>query len=208
MKYEWRKKEKDTYLPKTQPEIIIVPTFKYFSIKGKGNPNSPFFRKCIEALYSLSYTIRMSYKNGFEPDDFFEFTVYPLEGIWDISEEAKEQFNGKLDKDSLVFHLMIRQPDFVTKDLAKKAFELAKKKKANDLIDEVIFSRINEGRCVQMMHLGSYDNEPKTFKIMEDFCSKNNLIRESKTHKEIYISDPRKVKPERLKTVLRFKIKT
>ena len=206
MKYEWRKKEKGIYLPKDKPEIIILPSFKFFTIKGKGNPNNSFFGKCIGALYSLSYSIRMSYKSGFEPDNFFEYTVYPLEGVWDISEEAKQNYTGVLDKDSLVFNLMIRQPDFVTKAFAQEAFEITMKKKPNELLKKVQFTDIKEGKCVQMMHFGSYDNEPETFNRMESFCKENNLKRKSKQHREIYISDPRKVKPEKLKTVLRFQI--
>ncbi|MCK5707231.1 MAG: GyrI-like domain-containing protein [Candidatus Aureabacteria bacterium] len=208
MKYEWRKKEKEIYLPKSKPEIITLPSFKYFSIKGEGNPNNPFFGECIGSLYSLSYAIRMSYKNGYEPDDFYEYTVYPLEGVWDINEEAKRNYKGVLDKDSLVFNLMIRQPDFVTNDFAQKTFERTMKKKPSELLKNVEFSEIEEGKCVQMMHLGSYDDEPGTFKLMETFCKENKFIRKSKKHREIYISDPRKIKPEKLKTVLRFKIKT
>jgi len=208
MKYEWRKKEKELYLAKNKPQIINVPPFKYFSINGEGNPNDPFFGQCIEALYSLSYAIRMSYKNGYEPSGFYEYTVYPLEGIWDINKNAKENYTGVIDKDSLVFNLMIRQPDFVTKAFANEAFERTMTKKPNELLKKVKFSEIKEGQCVQMMHLGSYANESETFKLMENFCKENNLTRESKKHKEIYISDPRKVKPEKLKTVLRFKVKT
>jgi len=108
MKFEWRKKEKDIYLPPHKPVTIDIPAFKYFTIHGSGNPNSVFFGECIKALYAVSYTIRMSYKNGFEPKDFFEYTVYPLEGVWDLTEEAKASFDGTIDKDELVFDLMIR----------------------------------------------------------------------------------------------------
>ena len=132
IKYEWRKKEKEIYLPKNKPQIVNIPTFKYFSITGEGNPNDPFFGQCIKALYSLSYAIRMSYKNGYEPSDFYEYTVYPLEGIWDINEYAKKNYTGVLDKDSLVFNLMIQQPDFVTKSLANEAFERTMTKKPHE----------------------------------------------------------------------------
>lgn len=207
MKYEWKKSEKARYLPKNNPEIITLPSFKFYAIKGKGNPNDESFGEFIGVLYSLAYAIRMSQKAGFAPDDFFEYTVYPLEGVWDISEEAKQSYNGVLNKDTLVFNLMIRQPDFVTKEFAEEAFERTMKKKPHELLYKVAFIELEEGKCVQMMHFGSYDNEPETFKIMEAFCKDHGFVRESKEHREIYISDPRKVKPEKLKTTLRFKVK-
>jgi hypothetical protein len=132
--------------------------------------------------------------------------VYPLEGIWDISEKAKQSFDGKIDKDELVFTLMIRQPDFVSNEFAEMAKEWALKKKANPHIEKLAFVEMTDGKCTQMMHLGSYDNEPESFAIMEEFCTKNQLKRKSKQHKEIYISDPRKVVSEKLKTVLRFEV--
>ena len=206
MKHEWRKKEKDIYLPPKKPVVIEVPKSNYFTLDGSGNPNSPFFSECIEALYAVSYAIRMSYKKGLQPSNFYEYTVYPLEGIWDISEKAKKSFDGSIDKDELVFKLMIRQPDFVSHEFAARAKKWAQEKKDNALIDNLTFEEISEGKCVQMMHFGSYENEPESFAIMEAFCSQNNLIRTSKKHKEIYISDPRKVAPEKLKTVLRFAV--
>lgn len=206
MKHEWRKKEKGIYLPPGKPVLVDVPQFKYFTIKGTGNPNSTFFGECIEALYAVSYAIRMSYKKGLQPDNFYEYTVYPLEGIWDISDEAKLIFDGTIDKNELVFTLLIRQPDFVSLAFALEAKEWAKKKKSNPLIENLIFNEMSDGKCIQMMHFGSYDNEPESFRLMEDCCAQNGLARKSKQHKEIYISDPRKVIPEKLKTVLRFEV--
>jgi hypothetical protein len=206
MKHEWRKREKEIYLPKNKPEIITIPAFKYFSISGEGNPNSKHFGECIETLYSLSYAIRMSYKQGFQPRNFYEYTVYPLEGVWDISDEAKKNFNGVIDKDTLVFNLMMRQPNFVTNEFAQETFTRTIKKKKDTLIKKVKFSEFEEGKCVQMMHLGSYDSESESFRIMEDFCSNKSIHRKTKQHREIYISDPRKVAPEKLKTVLRFEV--
>ena len=206
MKYEWRKKEKDIYLPPKKPVLVDIPRFKYFTINGNGNPNSAFFGECIEALYAVSYSIRMSYKKGLQPEKFYEYTVYPLEGIWDISEKAKQSFDGKIDKDELVFTLMIRQPDFVTNEFSETAKEWALRKKGNPLIEKLVFDEMADGKCIQMMHLGSYDDEPESFAIMEEFSTKKQLKRKSKQHKEIYISDPRKVVPEKLKTVLRFEV--
>lgn len=204
MKHEWRKKEKELYLPKTTPQMIEVPPLNYFSIKGEGNPNNAFFQEYIEVLYSLSYAIRMSYKKGLEPKGFFDYTVYPLEGVWSITKEAQKNFTGTIRKDDLVFNLMIRQPSFVNEEYAHEVITTAKKKKPHPLLDQVRFENINEGLCVQMMHIGSYDNEPQSFQLMEEFAEKNNIQRKSKVHREIYISDVRRVAPEKLKTVLRF----
>ena len=205
---EWRKKEKTLYLPKTIPTIIDILEFKYFMIDGKGNPNDEFFAEYIAVLYSLSYGVRMSPKSGSAPAGYYEYTVYPLEGIWDISESAKQNYTGNLDKNSLVFTLMIRQPDFVTDEFAMDIIDKIKKKKPHKLLDKVRFGIMTEGKCVQMMHLGSYDNEQDSCKKMGEFCLENNLKRISGSHKEIYLSDARKVPPEKLKTVLRYKVES
>ncbi len=207
MKHEWRKKEKQIYIPKNKPEKRTIPSFKFFMIEGKGNPNDDFFAEYIGVLYSLSYAIKMSPKKGITPENYFEYTVYPLEGVWDISDEAKLNYNRTLDKDSLIFNLMIRQPDFVTRKFAKETIERTMKKKPHELLNKVKFDIIEEGDSVQMLHLGSYDTEPETFKQMEEFCKSNDLTRDSRQHREIYLSDPRKVAEEKLKTLLRFKIK-
>ncbi len=107
MKHEWRKKEKEIYLPKNKPVRIKIPEYKFYTIEGRGNPNDDFFPEYIGVLYSLSYAIKMSPKKGMEPEGYYDYTVYPLEGVWDINEEAKKNFNGVLDKDSLIFKLMI-----------------------------------------------------------------------------------------------------
>ena len=206
MKYEWRKKEKEIYLPKNKPEIVDIPEFKYFTIEGEGNPNSDAFSEYIGVLYSLSYAVKMSYKKGIEPDGYFDYTVYPLEGVWDIKEDAKKNFTGTINKDDLIFKLMIRQPDFVDLDFVDKIITLTKEKKPHELLDSVKFETINEGTCVQMLHLGSFDNEPESFKIMEDFEIAQGLKRFSKIYKEIYLIDARKTAPEKLKTVLIFQV--
>jgi hypothetical protein len=206
MKAEWKKDEKQFYMPKTSPSEIIIPGFKFFTIKGKGNPNESFFGEYIGVLYSLSYAIKMSPKANLTPENYQEYTVYPLEGIWDISEEAKAKKISQFDKNDLVFNLMIRQPDFVTNDFAHEIIERTKKKKPHVLLDNVIFTNIEEGRCVQMMHFGSYNDEPASFEIMNNYCEKNRLSRDTKQHREIYLSDARRVAPEKLKTVLRIKV--
>jgi hypothetical protein len=206
MKHEWKKHEKTFYLPKDKPELITVPAFKFFNIVGKGNPNDDFFPDYIQVLYSLSYAVRMSPKQGIAPGGYFEYTVYPLEGIWDISEDAKEHYNGTIDKDSLVFDLMMRQPDFVTRAFAKEMIERTRQKKPHKLLDKVQFTVIEDGPCIQMLHKGSYDSEPESFRKMEAFAEEQGVKRLSYLHREIYLSDARKVEPDKLKTVLRFQV--
>lgn len=207
MKLEWKKDEKQFYLPKNTPEVITVPGFKFFTIGGKGNPNDAFFAEYIGVLYSLSYAVKMSPKKGLAPAGYFDYTVYPLEGIWDLTDEAKKSFNGSINKNDLVFKLMIRQPDFVDAEFARQMLELTSKNKPHRLLEQVRFEEITDGECIQMMHLGSYDDEPASFKIMEEFAIKQNYMRISKVHREIYLSDARKVSSEKLKTVLRFVVR-
>ncbi len=206
MKHEWKKLEKKFYLPKNNPEKIFIPGFKFYTIKGKGNPNDDFFSEYIGVLYSLSYGVKMSPKIGIAPENYFEYIVYPLEGVWDIDEEAKKKYSGKIDKNSLLFNLMIRQPDFVTEEFANEILERTKKKKPHELLDKVTFEIIEDGSCIQMLHSGSYDNESQSFKQMEKFADEHQLKRKSMLHREIYLSDARKTPPEKLKTVLRFQI--
>ncbi|WP_328123659.1 GyrI-like domain-containing protein [Priestia filamentosa] len=203
-KYEWRKQLKELYLPKKQPTKIEVPEMKFFTIEGSGNPNSERFKDNIEILYALSYAIKMMPKKGITPEGYFEYAVFPLEGHWDLDEEGRKL--DYLNKDHFVYKLMIRQPDFVTEHLFQYAVNRVKQKKTNLNFDNVQFELITEGLCVQSMHVGSYEDEPKTFELMEQFCSQNNLKRAEKTHREIYISDARKTPIEKLKTVLRFKV--
>jgi hypothetical protein len=204
MKYEWKKQDKLLYLPKNQPEVITIPEMKFFALEGKGNPNSESFSEAVSVLYSLSYVIKMMPKKGVTPEGYFEYAVFPLEGVWDLAEEAKGL--DYLDKDSLIYTIMIRQPDFVTDELAKSVMEITKKKKPHPLLDNVKFESITEGLCVQMLHLGSYNSETVSFSKMEEFCKTNYLRRLSKIHREIYISDPRKTTADKLKTVLRIKV--
>lgn len=205
MKHEWRKKEKQLYVPKEKPELITVPEQKYFMLKGKGNPNEEAFSEKIGALYSLAYAVRMMPKQGWTPEGYFEYTVYPLEGIWDLTDEGRKA--DKLVKDELLYTIMIRQPDFVTEDVVEKAFAHVRKKKPHPLLDDVSFGSSEDGLSVQMLHVGSYDEEPRTFEKMDEFLSVNDLERITLTHKEIYLSDIRKVEPAKLKTVLRYRVR-
>ena len=205
MKYEWRKNDKKYYLPKNKPEIIQVPPMKFFMLDGSGNPNEEAFSEAVGVLYSLAYAVKMMPKSGEAAEGYFDYTVFPLEGIWDI--DVSEGAGEVLDKDKLIYTIMIRQPEFVDAGLAKKVLDQVKKKKYNSLLEKVRFGELEDGTCVQMMHLGSYDGEPASFRLMEMFCEENGLARTEMRHREIYISDVRKTEPSKLKTVLRIKVK-
>ncbi len=208
MKHEWRKKEKSIYLPKNKLELIDIPEYQFITLAGKGNPNQPLFSEHIEALYSVAYAIKINLKKAkCLPPNYQDWAIYPLEGIWDIAEESKANFNGIINKDDLVFNLMIRQPDFVTPDFFAEMIEFTQNKKPNKLLEKIKFEKITDGKCIQMLHLGSYDDEPASFKKMEDLMDSLNLNRTSKRHREIYLSDARKVEEAKLKTVLRFQVK-
>ncbi|MBM6861819.1 GyrI-like domain-containing protein, partial [Clostridium saudiense] len=182
-----------------------IKEFKFIQLKGEGNPNNEEFSEAIGVLYSLAYAIKMMPRNGIDIDDYYDYVVYPLEGLWDLKEEARG--NEILDKNKLVYTIMIRQPDFVTEEVFNKAIEIVKKKKPHSLLDNVKFESIEEGKCVQMMHIGSFDEEDKTFEVMKNYCNDNNLEIKSKVHREIYISDFRKTAKDKLKTVLRYMVR-
>ena len=208
VKYEWRKKEKNIYLPQNKPEIIDIPEFNFITIEGEGSPAESIFTDNIGALYSLAYTIKMMPKKmDTPPNGYFDFTVYPLEGVWDINDEAKANFNGVVNKDDFVYKLMIRQPDFVDERFFTEMLKVAKEKKKNPLLEKLKFERSSEGLCVQMLHLGAFEDEPASFEIMEAFAQSEGLVRHSKVHREVYLSDTRKIVPEKFKTILRFQAK-
>ena len=204
MKHEWRKHEKELYIPKQKPELIEVPEHKFLTIKGKGDPNGEDFSKRIEVLYQLSYAIRMMPRKGYTPEGYFEYTVYPLEGLWDLTEGGRSQ--DILDKNELIYKIMIRQPDFVTREVVDRAFNSVREKKGNPLLDEVAFESITDGLSVQILHIGSYDDEVHSFNKMKEFIDENNLKIKTLVHREIYLSDARRVEPSKLKTVLRYRV--
>ena len=202
-KVDYKKDFKHLYLPKTSPEVIEVPSMSFLMINGLGDPNGEDFAKATEALYSLSYAVRMSYKKDVVPVGYYEYTVFPLEGVWDLLDYSKPATK----KSNLKYTIMIRQPDFLTEDLFELFLEQTKKKKPNPFLDNVRFEDMEDGLCCQMMHLGSYDDEPESFARMEKFCLERGYDRASKLHREIYLSDPRKSEPSKQKTVLRFSVK-
>ena len=205
-KYEWRKEERKIYLPKSKPELIQIPGAKYFEISGVGNPNLEDFSERVSVLYSLSYAVRMMPKNGSTPDGYFEYTVYPLQGIWDNKSDTCNK--DTLNKDDFIYTIAIKQPQFVTDEIFTKALEIASKKKPHPLQNEVKLITREDTLCVQLMHTGSYDSEPDSFKKMNIFLMQNRLERKSTSHQEIYIK-PKKdgmtvLDLEKLNTVLRY----
>lgn len=204
MKHEWKKQEKDLYLPKTAPARIEVPRQSFFTLHGQGDPNGEEFSEGIGVLYSLSYAIKMMPRKGPAPDGYFEYSVYPLEAVWRRTEAGKASMG--LNKSELIYAMMIRQPGFVTNDLAGLTIEAVRKKKPHPLLEKVEFGPVVEGLCVQMLHVGPYDDEPASFARMDCFCEEHRLKRVNDAHREIYLSDARKTAPEKLKTVLRYQV--
>ena len=202
-KVDYKKDFKQYYVPKSSPEIVVVPSMPFLMVDGSGDPNGEEFAKATEALYSLSYAVKMSYKSDDVPDGYYEYTVFPLEGIWDLVDRSKPA----TDKSNLKYTMMIRQPDFLTEGGFERFLEQTKRKKTNPYLEAVRFERAEEGRSCQMMHFGSFDDEPESFARMEAYCAKHGFVRTSKIHREIYLSDPRKTETAKLKTVLRFPVR-
>lgn len=202
VKVDYKKDFKHLYLPKAAPEIVDVESLRYIMIAGEGDPNGPEFARATEALYSLTYAVKMSYKSAEPPEGYYEYTVFPLEGIWDLIDLSKPA----TDKSNLKYTIMIRQPDFLTVPGFERFLEQTKKKKPNPYLDRLVFEEMRDGLSCQMMHLGSFDSEPASFARMEAYSGENGYIRTCKTHREIYLTDPRRTEPAKSKTVLRFKV--
>ena len=208
MPFDFKKEYKEFYMPKGKPEIVTVPKINYIAVRGKGNPNEEEgeYKKSIELLYGIAYTIKMSKKGDHKIEGYFDYVVPPLEGFW-----WQENLDG-IDyshKENFQWISVIRLPDFVTKADFEWATEEATCKKKMDF-SKVEFLTLEEGLCVQCMHSGSYDDEPATVAAMDKFIADNgyeNDISDTRRHHEIYLSDARKVAPEKLKTVIRHPIK-
>ncbi len=208
MAFDFKKEFKGLYLPKSKPEIITVPKVNYIAVRGKGNPNEEggSYQQALGVLYAVAYTLKMSYKTDYKIEGFFEYVVPPLEGFW--WQDGIKGVNYS-DKSSFNWISVIRIPDFVTEIDFKWAVETASKKKKIDC-SSAEFLTIEEGLCVQIMHIGSYDDEPASVKLMDDYIKENgyeNDINQTRLHHEIYLSDPRKTEPEKLKTVIRHPVK-
>ena len=208
MVFDFKKENKEFYLPPAKPQIVSLPAMQYVAVRGKGNPNeeSGDYQKAVGILYAVSYTIKMSKKGDHRIDGYFDYVVPPLEGFWwqdgvdGCDYSAKDAFN---------WISTIRLPDFVTKaDFDWAVSEASRKKKIDCSRAELL--KICEGECVQIMHVGPYDREPASVKMMDDFLAANgyeNDLSDTRLHHEIYLSDPRKTAPEKLKTVIRTPVK-
>ena len=209
MAFDYKKEYKEFYMPKNKPSIVTIPKMNYIAVKGNGNPNDENgeYKQSIGLLYGIAFTIKMSYKGNHKIDGYFEYVVPPLEGLWwQNGNNAGIDYNRK---DEFKFISMIRLPDFVTQEDFNWAIEEATKKKKQDF-SKVKFFTYDEEKCVQCMHIGSYDDEPETVEVMHKYMKENGYeldITEKRLHHEIYLSDPRKCDVNKLKTVIRHPIK-
>lgn len=208
MAFDYKKEYKEFYMPKNKPGIVDVPAMNYIAVRGKGDPNDENgeYKQSIGLLYSIAFTIKMSKMGSHKIEGYFDYVVPPLEGFW-----WQEGVQGidYTHKENFCWISLIRLPDFVTKaDFDWAIAEATTKKKTN--FSKVEFFTYTEGLCVQCMHLGSYDDEPSTIEILHKYAAENGYainITDSRRHHEIYLSDARRVPPERRKTVIRIPIR-
>lgn len=208
MAFDYKKEYKKFYMPKNKPTIVNIPKMNYIAVRGSGDPNkeNSEYKASIGLLYGIAFTIKMSYKGSHKIDGYFEYVVPPLEGFWYQEGTDDMDYNHK---DKMHFISVIRLPDFVTKDDFIWAIEEASSKKKQDY-SKIEFLTYDEGLCVQCMHIGSYDDEPKTINLMNEYLNSNGYeldITDKRLHHEIYLSDPRRVDVSKLKTVIRHPIK-
>ena len=208
MAFDFKKEYKEFYMPKNKPEIVTVPKANYIAVRGKGNPNEidGAYQQAISILYAVAYTLKMSYKTEHKIEGFFEYVVPPLEGFW-----WQDNVDGIDYADKAAFNWIsaIRLPEFVTQKDFEWAVETASEKKKLDC-SSAEFLTVDEGLCVQIMHIGAFGDEPQTVALMDEYIVQNgyeNDITESRLHHEIYLSDARKVAPEKWETVIRHPIK-
>lgn len=208
MTFDYKKEYKDVYRPSKKPSLITMEPITYVAVRGKGNPNDVdgAYQHAMQLLYSISFTIKMSPKAGVDLEGYFPYVVPPLEGFWSLS--GKEENFGTLNKDKLAWISCIRLPEFVTPEIFAWAKEAAAAKKNTDF-SAAEYLTVDEGLCVQAMHIGSYDDEPATISAMRSFAQEQGYdfdLTPTRLHHEIYLSDLRRVAPERLKTVIRIPI--
>ena len=209
-KVDFKKRDKALYQPGRNPEFADVPEMVFLAVDGKGDPNTSVdYKNAVGALYALSYTIKMSKKSDSCPPGYFDYVVPPLEGLWHTEEGG---FDGKMitDKSKFCRTSRIRQPDFVTEEVLEWAKEVCLAKKPETDTSNVRLLRYKEGMCAQVMHIGPYDDEPETIEKLERFIEANGYeteINETRRHHEIYLGDPRKTAPDKLKTVLRHPVR-
>ena len=208
MAFDFKKEYKEFYMPKNKPQIVNVPKANYIAVRGNGDPNEEdgAYKQAIGVLYAVAYTLKMSYKTDHRIEGFFEYVVPPLEGFWWQDGVSGVDYTNKA---SFNWISVIRLPDFVTKSDFDWAVETAAKKKKLDC-SGAEYLTIDEGLCVQIMHTGPYDDEPATVAVMDEYLAENgyeNDFSAERLHHEIYLSDARKVPPEKWKTVIRHPIK-
>ena len=208
MAFDFKKEYREFYMPKGKPEIVTVPRANYIAVRGMGDPNEEggAYKQAIGVLYAVAYTLKMSYMTDYRIEGFYSYVVPPLEGFW--WQEGVEGIDYA-NKASFHWISVIRLPDFVTeKDLAW-AIETASRKKKMDC-SAAEFLTVDEGLCVQIMHTGAYDAEPETVAVMDAYIQENGYVNdftEKRLHHEIYLSDARKVAPEKWRTVIRHPIR-
>ena len=207
---DYKKEYKDLYMPKKKPSIIEVPEIVLISVDGKGDPNtSEEYKEAMGILYGLSFTIKMSKMDNTQPEGYFDYVVPPLEGLWWFEDENYKGGEIK-DKNDFSWTSLIRQPEFVTEEVFKWAVEKWQKKKPELNLKKAKFMKWKEGLCVQIMHVGSYDNESESIDKMNKYIEQEGYltdINDKRKHHEIYLSDPRRCKVENLKTVIRHPIR-
>ena len=208
MSFDFKKEYREFYLPKAKPEIVAVPRANYIAVRGEGDPNEEngAYQRAIGVLYAVAYTLKMSKRAGHEIEGFFDYVVPPLEGFWQMPDTETVDYGRKSD---FCWISVLRLPDFITKADFDWAVEAAAKKKKLDC-SKAEFLAVDEGLCVQIMHLGSFDDEPESVAKMDAFLRENgyeNDLNDVRLHHEIYLSDPRRVAAEKRKTVLRHPIK-
>jgi len=208
MAFDYKKEYKEFYMPGNIPEIVTVPVANYIAVRGKGDPNQEggAYQNALGILYGVAYTLKMSYKGSHKIEGFFEYVVPPLEGFWWQDDVAGVDY---ANKDTFNWISVIRLPEFVTKDDFDWAVTEAGKKKKMDC-SSAEFLTVDEGLCVQIMHIGPFDDEPATVAIMNEYLAENgymNDMTDRRLHHEIYLSDTRRVQPSKWKTVIRHPIK-
>ncbi|MBE5979317.1 MAG: transcriptional regulator [Paenibacillaceae bacterium] len=208
MAFDFKKECREFYMPGNTPEIVTVPVANYIAVRGKGDPNQEggAYQNALWILYGVAYTIKMSYKGSHKIEGFFEYVIPPLEGFWWQDGVAGVDY---ANKDTFNWISVIRLPDFVTKEEFDWAVTEAGKKKKMDC-SSAEFLTVNEGLCVQILHIGPFDDEPATVAIMDEYLAENgymNDMTDRRLHHEIYLSDTRKVQPSKWKTVIRHPIK-
>lgn len=208
MAFDFKKEYREFYLPKQRPQIVTIPPMQYIAVCGCGDPNveDGAYKQAIGQLYTIAYTIKMSKMGDHRIEGYFDFVVPPLEGFWWQGESAELDISRKEDFEWIS---VVRMPDFVTQDDLAWAKEEAARKKGGDF-SAVELVTIDEGECVQIMHIGPYDNEADSIALMHEFIAQNGYVGDftaTRHHHEIYLSDARRVAPEKLKTVIRHPIR-